>query len=95
MSLWNILLEVNPFQRFDDWLNSVFSFDERFQSVVDWFLAFPTVIKIPVLLLFLFVIYLGLFSLVKKFIFGLPKKVLFIIVFIAIAYFVLSYFIMK
>lgn len=95
MSLWNILLEVNPFQRFDDWLNSVFSFDERFQSVVDWFLAFPTVIKIPVLLLFLFVIYLGLFSLVKKIIFGLPKKVLFIIVFIAIAYFVLSYFIMK
>lgn len=95
MGLYNILAETNLFQRFDDWLNSVFSFDESFQSFVDWFLSYPTIIKIPVIIFVLFVLYLGLFQLIKKIIFGLPKKVLFLIIFIIIVYFVLAYFISK
>ncbi len=98
MRLWNFLImleSINPFQRFDDWLNSIFSFDERIQGLTDWFLAYPTLLKLPILVLFLFVLYLGVFSLVKKIIFGLPKKILFLAIFLVIVYFVLTYFVIK
>ena len=86
---------TNPFQRFVEWLNSIFSFDERFQSAIDWFLSFPTLVKIPVLVLFLLIMYLGVFSLVKKIIYGIPKKIFLIVLFGVIVYFVLTYFMAK
>lgn len=95
MGIIKMLYEINPFQRFDDWLNSIFSFDERMSSFIEWYLSFPTIIKIPILILVLLLLYLGAYTLIKKIVIGLPKKIVFIIIFVVIVYFVIAYFISK